>query len=137
MLDALHYAPCMSAQATTGNRSFGQWVRDTWAAGMAIRVIVEKEDRRIVDLPLNVIIIAGILAPWALGIGVVVAVVTGYRMYTERPVPAQDTTAAASEQPPEPAREASTAPDAVAEADITPPPGTGAGERAPEPPPGA
>jgi hypothetical protein len=126
----------MSEQAGTSDRSFRQWVRDTWNAGMAIHAIVEKGGRRIVDLPLNVVIIAGILAPWALGIGVVVAVIAGYRLYTERPPAAQaeapeDTTPA----PEAPAAEVPV--DAVAEAGITPPPGTEAGDRAPEPPPGA
>lgn len=124
----------MSEQAGTSNRSFRQWVRDTWNAGMAIRAIVEKEGRRIVDLPLNVVIIAGILAPWALGIGVVVAVIAGYRLYTERPPAAEaEAPEAAAPAPEAPAAEAPV--DAVAEAGITPPTGTEAGDRAPEPPP--
>ncbi len=74
-----------------GPSSFGDRVRWAWHEGLVRHVVVHKDDKRPLDLPLTAVIVGGILAPWLLAIGVVVAVIAGYKMETERheePAPA-------------------------------------------------
>jgi hypothetical protein len=67
-----------------GSPSFGDRVKNIWHEGAVRHVIVRKGDQRPVDLPLTAVVISAILAPWLLAIGVVVAIVMGYKMETER-----------------------------------------------------
>jgi hypothetical protein len=86
--------------------SFGDRVRWLWHEGLVRHVVVQKDGHRPIDLPLTAIIVGGVLAPWLLAIGVVVAVITGYKMETERheehpPAPPETPAAEApAEQPP-------------------------------------
>lgn len=67
------------------NGGFRGRVGKVWREGKTIHVVVTAKDgRRLVDLPLTVVVVGGVLAPWALAIGVVVAVVVGARLETER-----------------------------------------------------
>ncbi len=52
--------------------------------GMVRHVIVRKEPRSIVDLPLDLIILGTLLAPWLVGIGALIALLTGYHIGMER-----------------------------------------------------
>lgn len=74
----------MTTESNTG-RSFGEWLRYIWAEGLARHVIIEKaeEGRRPVDLPLTFVLIGGVLAPWLLALGVIVAVLLGYAIRVE------------------------------------------------------
>jgi len=62
-------------------------MRWAWHEGLVRHVIVHKDGNRPIDLPLTAVIVGGILAPWLLAIGVVVAVITGFKMETERHEP--------------------------------------------------
>lgn len=55
-------------------------LKDLFHEGMVRHVIVRKESRSIVDLPLNVIILATLLAPWLTGIGALIALLTRHHI---------------------------------------------------------
>ncbi len=58
-------------------------VKSLWRAGMVRHVYVRKEGHTPIDLPLLLVLAGGLLAPWLLGIGVVVALLLGYRLDVE------------------------------------------------------
>lgn len=70
--------------STSPHRSFKEWVSYVWHEGMARHVFVFREDHTPLDLPLIVVILGALLAPWLLAIGVVVALVAGYRLEIRR-----------------------------------------------------
>lgn len=61
-----------------------------WRGGLARRVVVTRQGRILVDLPLTVVIAGGVLAPLVLGAGAVVAVVTGCQLALRQPPPETD-----------------------------------------------
>jgi hypothetical protein len=64
---------------------FKAWVRRVWREGKIIHVVVtHKDGRRLIDIPLTIVVIGGVLAPWALAIGVVAGVILGAAISTER-----------------------------------------------------
>lgn len=65
--------------ADTGN-GLQEQIKALWHAGIVRHVYVRKDDHTPLDLPLLLVIAGGILAPWLLGIGVVVALLLGYRL---------------------------------------------------------
>lgn len=71
-------------QAEKTGRSFGEWVKDVWHEGMVRHAIAEKDGRRVLDLPLTLVLGAALIAPWLLVIGVLLAVVFHYEMRFER-----------------------------------------------------
>ena len=58
-------------------------LKSLWRAGMVRHVYVRKEGHTPIDLPLLLVLAGGLLAPWLLGIGVVVALLVGYRLDVE------------------------------------------------------
>lgn len=74
----------MSQQQASQSRSFSEWITYIWAEGLARHVVVEKAEHRPVDLPLTFVVIAAVVAPWLVAIGVVIAVLKGYRLFVER-----------------------------------------------------
>ncbi len=85
-------------------RSFKEQVAHLWDEGMVQHVVITgKSGHRVFDVPLVVVIILGLLAPWAAAIGAVIAVVAGGKISTERqeepPPPAEPPL------PPEPAED--------------------------------
>ncbi|MCC6388482.1 MAG: DUF4342 domain-containing protein [Dehalococcoidia bacterium] len=58
-------------------------VKSLWRAGMVRHVYIRKDGHTPVDLPLLLVLAGGLLAPWLLGIGVVVALLVGYRLDVE------------------------------------------------------
>jgi hypothetical protein len=71
-------------------------LKELFHEGMVRHVVVRKEARSIVDLPLNLVILGTLLAPWLVGIGALIALLTGYRISMDR----RDDTAAAPAPPP-------------------------------------
>lgn len=68
-------------------------VREILHRGNVRHVVVEKDGRRSVDLPLTVVVVAAILAIWAVGILLVLALIAGYTIHiedTEAEAPADD-----------------------------------------------
>ena len=65
-------------------RLFGEWVRFLWRESIERRIVISKEERTAVNLPLLLVIIAAVVAPWLAAIGLVIGVVMGYRIGMER-----------------------------------------------------
>lgn len=66
------------------SRSFAEWAQFLWNESLARHVIVEKKGHyRPVDLPLLLLIIAALIAPWLVAIGLVLAVIMGYALRIE------------------------------------------------------
>ncbi|MBI5949353.1 MAG: DUF4342 domain-containing protein [Chloroflexi bacterium] len=93
----------MSEQAAPApKRSFKEQVSHLWQEGMVQHVVITaKSGRRVIDVPLVVVIGVGIVAPWVAAIGAVIAVVRGGKIGTERqeepaapPAPAEEPSAA-------------------------------------------
>lgn len=61
-----------------------------WRGGLARRVLVTRQGRILVDVPLTVVVVGGVLAPWLLGLGAVAAVVTGCQLAVRQPPPETD-----------------------------------------------
>lgn len=66
-------------------RSFTQQLKYLWDESLARHVIVRRDDQQPVDLPLLVIIVAAIVAPWLVAGGAIVGLVMGYRIDMTRP----------------------------------------------------
>ncbi len=58
-------------------------VRELIHRGNVRHVVVEKEGQRAVDLPLTVVIVAAVLAIWAVGILLILALAGGYTIHIE------------------------------------------------------
>ncbi|HET7738171.1 MAG TPA: DUF4342 domain-containing protein [Tepidiformaceae bacterium] len=70
-------------------RSFGDQVKRIWQEGKIRHAVVTgKSGHRYVDVPLTIVIVAGVLAPWLAALGVVLAVVMGCRLEVLRNEPA-------------------------------------------------
>lgn len=67
------------------NRSFTQQLKYLWDESLARHVIVRRNEQKPVDLPLLVVIIAAIVAPWLVAGGAIVALVMSYRIEMTRP----------------------------------------------------
>ncbi len=92
----------MSIESPNSGRSFGEWVRYVWDEGLARHVIIEKaaEGKRPVNLPLTFVLVGGLLAPWLLALGVLVAVLRGYAIRVEgggQPAPTEPLDEAAAD----------------------------------------
>lgn len=79
------------------NRSFGDRVKYYWHESLARHVTFRKGDRTALDLPLLVVIIAAIVAPWLAAGAVVVALIVGYEIRMRRDEEPAAEHAAASE----------------------------------------
>jgi hypothetical protein len=87
-------------------------VRRVLHEGNIRRLVVRKPERVLVDLPLTIVIIATVIAPWLVGLGLVAGVITGHSISMVKTEPAAPPEA---EQPaPEPFASASGTPDAPA-----------------------
>ena len=73
-----------TSEQETGFKAF---VRRVWHGGLVRRVTVTRDGRTLVDVPLTVIVIGGVLAPWLLALGAVVAVLTGCQLAVRQPEP--------------------------------------------------
>lgn len=60
------------------SRSFTSTVRRIVHEGNIRHLVVRKPDRALVDLPLTIVVIATLIAPWLVGLGLVAAVVASY-----------------------------------------------------------
>lgn len=58
-------------------------IRELIHKGNVRHVVVEKDGRRSVDLPVNVVVAAAILGVWVVGILLILAVVSGYTISVE------------------------------------------------------
>lgn len=67
------------------NRSFMQQIKYLWDESLARHVIVRRDEHKPVDLPLLVVIIAAMVAPWLVAGGAIVALVMSYRIEMTRP----------------------------------------------------
>ena len=61
----------MDTSTSEQETGFKAFVRRVWQAGLERRVTVTREERTLVDVPLTVIVIGGVLAPWLLALGAV------------------------------------------------------------------
>ncbi len=77
----------MDTSTSEQESGFKAFVRRVWHGGLVRRVIVTREGRTLVDVPLTVIVIGGVLAPWLLALGAVVAVLTGCQLAVRQPEP--------------------------------------------------
>jgi hypothetical protein len=74
----------MASEAqTSGQTSFKERAAKLLHEGNVRHVKVSKEGRMIVDLPLTIVVIFAVIAPLPAIIGVVVALVKGWRMEVE------------------------------------------------------
>lgn len=80
----------METPAPEPKTGFKAFVRRVWRGGLERRVTVTREARTLVDVPLTVVVIGGILAPWLLGLGAVAAVLTGCQLAVRQPAPATE-----------------------------------------------
>jgi hypothetical protein len=55
-------------------------LKDLFNEGMRRHVRMTKEERTIVNLPLNVVILGTLLAPWLIGILVLIGLMAGYNV---------------------------------------------------------
>ncbi|MFN0096028.1 MAG: DUF4342 domain-containing protein [Dehalococcoidia bacterium] len=76
----------MNTEPIQKKTGFGAWAKRVWAEGNRRHVTVAKDGRNLVDLPLTAVVLGGLLAPWALGGGAVVAVVAGCQIGVNTPV---------------------------------------------------
>ena len=89
-------------------RSVRERVQNLWHQGMVRHVLVRKDERVPVDVPLNLVVLGTLLAPWLVAAGAVIGLVQGYRieMHGEPESAPGDTTgaepadAAPQEEPP-------------------------------------
>lgn len=86
--------------STVEKKGLGERIGDIVREGNARHIIAEKEGRRLVDLPLTVIVISVILAPWLVAILAAIAVIAGYSIRMETPTPS--TAGGANDNPLEP-----------------------------------
>lgn len=98
----------MEAQAGR-EPGFKGMLKHLWAEGLARKFVVDREGSNIARVPLSIVIIGAIVAPWLAAAGVVLAVVTGCRIAVER----DGETPALAPEPPEPL--SATPPDASPE----------------------
>ncbi|MGE0570472.1 MAG: DUF4342 domain-containing protein [Dehalococcoidia bacterium] len=75
----------MDTPTSDQDSGFKAFVRRVWQGGLVRRVTVTREGRTLVDVPLTVIVIGGVLAPWLLALGAVVAVLTGCQLAVRQP----------------------------------------------------
>jgi|GEM_PF-3576501 len=66
------------------NRSFSDRLKHYWNESLVRHVVFRKGDRKALDLPLLVVIIAAIVAPWLAAGAVVVALIVGYEIRVRR-----------------------------------------------------
>lgn len=86
------------------SRSFTSTVRRILHEGNIRHLVVRKHDRSLIDLPLTIVVIATVVAPWLVGIGLVAAVIASYTVSVVKEPSAQP----ASESGPEPFHAGST-----------------------------
>lgn len=77
----------MQTPTSEQESGFKALIRRVWHGGLVRRVMVTREGRTLVDVPLTVIVIGGVLAPWLLALGAVVAVLTGCQLAVRQPEP--------------------------------------------------
>ena len=82
-------------------RGFGEWVKYLWDEGIARKFIITHNEKNVVDLPLLVVVVAALVAPWLVAIGIVIAVVMGATISVKRR--ADDGEAGAGSDPESPA----------------------------------
>jgi hypothetical protein len=59
---------------------FQDKVKDLFHRGMVNHVVAYKDDRKVVDLPLNLVLVAALLAIWLVFILWLIALLTGYNV---------------------------------------------------------
>ena len=65
--------------------------------GNATHLVIDKGGKTVVDLPLTIVVIGAVLAPWLAAAGAIVAVVTGHRMSINNPEGARGDAESATE----------------------------------------
>ena len=70
----------MTNETPNQGSSFKDWVRHVWDEGLARHVVIEKTavNKQAINLPLTFVLVGGVLAPWLLAAGLVIAVLRGY-----------------------------------------------------------
>jgi hypothetical protein len=61
-------------------RSVRERVEDLWHEGMARHVLIRKDERVPVDVPLNLVVLGTLFAPWLVATGAVIGLVQGYHI---------------------------------------------------------
>lgn len=89
------------------NPSLKQRLVDLFHEGNARHVVVHKEGRSIADLPLTIVVVGTLLAPWLAALLALIALLTGYRIEMRREAEKD----AATAPPPPAAPEAPAPPD--------------------------
>ena len=74
-----------SNQFTPENPSIMDRLKELFRQGNVRHVVMKNETRQLVDLPLNIVLLGTLLAPWLVGIGIVIALVKGYRLELTNP----------------------------------------------------
>jgi hypothetical protein len=74
-----------SHQFTPDQPSITERLKHLFHEGMVRHVLLRKEERKIVDLPLNIVLLGALLAPWLVAIGAIIGLVNGYRVELTRP----------------------------------------------------
>lgn len=67
------------------NPSFGTRVKDLFNKSLSNSIVIEKDDRRVLHVPVLVVIVAAILAIWLVAILGIAALLWGYSIRLERP----------------------------------------------------
>lgn len=65
-------------------RSFGETMKYAWDEGLARHVVVSNDERTVLNLPLTVILVIALFASPLVALGVIVALVLGYRIEMQR-----------------------------------------------------
>ncbi|MCC6419272.1 MAG: DUF4342 domain-containing protein [Gemmataceae bacterium] len=59
-------------------------LRHLWSEGLTRHVVVAQGDHRVLDLPLTIVVVATVLAPWLVGVGALLALLTAHHIGLER-----------------------------------------------------
>lgn len=90
----------VAMQSAPDRRSLTDRLRHLWSEGLARHVVVAQGDHRVLDLPLTIVVVATVLAPWLVGAGALIALLSAHHIGIERRTGESAAAAAASEEPP-------------------------------------
>jgi integral membrane sensor domain MASE1 len=73
-----------TAAEITREPGFKGWIKYLWQEGLARKFIITHEEKNVIHLPLLIVILAALVAPWLVAIGIVIAVVVNRSQRRER-----------------------------------------------------
>lgn len=74
-----------SNQFTSESTSITDRLKALFQEGNARHVLMKKDTSQLVNLPLNIVLLGTLLAPWLVLIGIVIGLVKGYRLELTNP----------------------------------------------------